>query len=92
LNSINKIICDMITDAVQKINDTSGRDITYPCIVTKIYSDENTYQLSYKNSNYVVKLSNISLKLYDTVHLVLPQGNFKDKYVLEDICCKYSKE
>lgn len=88
---INKIICDAIDEAFTKKAMSFRRDITYPCIVTQVYTDnENTYQLTYQNVNYVVKMSNIKLNLYDKVHLVAPQGDFKNKFVLEDICHNYT--
>lgn len=88
---INKIICDAIDEAFTKKIMFLGRDITYPCMVTQVYPDnENTYQLTYQNINYVVTLSNIKLNLYDKVHLVAPQGDFKNKFVLEDVCHNYT--
>lgn len=92
-NDLTKIICDTIEDAIQKSNTTSGKDMTYLCTVTQVYQNNvNTYQLTCQNVNYVVELKHIRLKLNDTVHLVIPQGNFKNKYVLEDTCYNHLAE
>lgn len=82
-NEINKIICDAINTAVENKFKQLNKDITYICTI--IEKDKNRYKLSYKNVTYDVILSNISPNLYEKVHLVIPQGNFKNKYVLEDI-------
>lgn len=90
-DNLNKIICKTIDDAIKKKNIVSGKDITYVCYVSKICNKEKKiYQVTYNNSNYVVKLKNIDLNLYDEIHLVIPQGNFKNKYVLEDTCLNFS--
>lgn len=82
-NEINKIICDAINTAVENKFKQLNKDITYVCTI--IEKDKNKYKLSYENVTYDVTLSNISPNLYEKVHLVIPQGNFKNKYVLEDI-------
>lgn len=82
-NEINKIICDAINTAVENKFKQLNKDITYICTI--IEKDKNRYKLSYKNVTYDVILSNISPNLYEKVHLVIPQGNFKNKYVLEDV-------
>lgn len=92
-DNLNKIICKTIDDAIKKKNIVSGKDITYVCYVSKICNKEKKiYQVTYNNSNYVVKLKNIELNLYDEIHLIIPQGNFKDKYVLEDTCYNHLAE
>lgn len=91
INDINKTICDTIYAAIEKKNITSNKDITYLCTVTQIYPENaNTYQLTCEDTDYTVTLNNITLNLYDEVHLVVPQGDFSKKYVLEDICCRDS--
>ncbi len=93
INDISKSICDTIYQAVEKKNITSNKDMTYLCTVTEIYPDNpNTYRLTYENNNYIVTLNNITLKLCDEVHLVIPQGNFLKRYVLEDVCSKYTAD
>lgn len=90
INDISKSICDTIYQAVEQKNITSNKDITYLCTVTCIYPDNpNTYQLTYKDTDYTVTLNNITLNIYDEVHLVIPQGDFSKKYVLEDVCFNY---
>lgn len=67
-------------------NVDSGRDYTYTCEVTKIYADNpGTYELTYKGNVYVVKLKKIAPQMHDVLHLMIPQGNLKEKFVLEDI-------
>lgn len=81
---IHKRMFDAMNQSQNK-ND-SDRDYTYTCEVTKIYADNpGTYELTYKSNTYVVKLTKIAPKMHDVLHLMIPQGNLKEKFVLEDI-------
>ena len=88
MNELNKILCDTINNAYSNKEKRLDRDITYVCIVTE-KNENNMYQLTYEDKNYRVKLSNIELDIYDKVHLIIPQGNFKNMYVLEDVALNY---
>ena len=88
MNELNKIICDTINNAYSNKEKGLDRDITYVCIVTE-KNENDMYQLTYEDKNYRVKLSNIELDPYDKVHLIIPQGNFKNMYVLEDVALNY---
>ena len=67
-------------------NTDSDRDYTYTCEVTNIYTNNpGTYELTYKSNTYVVKLNRITPQMHDVLHLMIPQGNLKEKFVLEDI-------
>lgn len=86
INSINKIICETVNEAINKKSKELERDVTYVCRVEEIFQDSNMYRLRHDDKSYIVSLTNITPNLYDLVHLVLPKGNLKDKYVIEDIC------
>ena len=88
MNELNKIICDTINNAYSNKEKRLDRDITYVCIVTE-KNENDMYQLTYEDKNYHVKLSNLELDIYDKVHLIIPQGNFKNMYVLEDVALNY---
>lgn len=93
INDISKSICDTIYQAVEKKNITANKDMTYLCTVTEVYpGTQKTYRLTYEDTDYTVTLNNINPKLYDKVHLVIPQGDFSKKYVLEDVCRTYAAD
>ena len=85
MNELNKIICDTINNAYSNKEKRLDRDITYICTVTEVNETSNYYELTYEDNKYYFRPSNIKLQLYDTVHLIIPQGNFKNMYILEDI-------
>lgn len=88
MNELNKILCDTINNAYSNKEKRLDRDITYVCMVTE-KNKNDMYQLTYEDKNYYVKLSNIELDIYDKVHLIIPQSNFKNMYVLEDVALNY---
>ena len=90
VNSINKIICQTVNEAINKKSKEFERDVTYVCRVEERIKDTNMYKLKHNNVSYIVPFVNITPKIYDIVHLILPKGNLKDKYVLEDVIGKYS--
>ena len=90
VNQLNKVICETVNSAFEKKSKELRRDVTYVCIVEGKVSDPNMYKLKYNNVTYFVTLSNISPKENEKVHLVFPQGNSKDKYVLEDVIAGYN--
>lgn len=93
MTSATEQILDAINYAIDKKTSNLEYDSTLICTVVKVYPDTpNTYQLSYKNTTYTVTTKNITLALQDTVHLVIPKGNFSNKYVLEDTSLNHQKE
>ncbi|MDY4819987.1 MAG: hypothetical protein SO206_07115 [Bacilli bacterium] len=85
MNELNKIICDTINNAYSNKEKQLNRDVTYICTVTEVNEKSNYYELTYEDKKYYIRPSNIKLKLYDVVHLIIPQGNFKNMYILEDV-------
>lgn len=85
MNELNKILCDTINNAYSNKEKRLDRDITYVCMVTEVNETSNYYELTYEDNKYYFRPSNIKLQLYDKVHLIIPQGNFKNMYILEDI-------
>lgn len=83
-NNYSKQICDVINDAISKREEKADKDVTYICSVMEI-NENHMYKLRYNNADYDISLNNITPKLGDKLHLVIPQGDFKNKYILEDI-------
>lgn len=88
-DQINKIICETVNRAINKKSDDFRKDVTYVCTVEEAY-ENRTYRLKYNDMSYFVTLSNIAPALHEKLRLVIPQGNMKDKYVLEDVIGKYN--
>ena len=89
---ITEPLLDTISYAIDKKISHPDCDFTLICKVTKIYSSElKSYQLQHKDTFYNVTTQNIPLELQDTVHLVIPEGNFNNKYILEDTVFNYFK-
>jgi len=90
-DQLNKIICETVNKAINIKSNDFKRDVTYVCTVEEEYLN-NRYRLKHNNTIYFVTLSNIKPNIHEKVRLILPQGNLKDKYVLEDVIGKYSVE
>lgn len=88
-DQINKIICETVNRAINKKSDDFRKDVTYVCTVEEVY-ENRMYRLKYNDMSYFVTLSNITPDLHEKLRLVIPQGNMKDKYVLEDVIGKYN--
>lgn len=81
---IKQIICETINRALSEHCKNCTRDFTYVCDVVEDCGN-NTYRLTYKNSEYYITTKNATLPLHTKVHMVIPCGNFDNKFLLEDI-------
>lgn len=89
-NVITEPLLETINYAIEKKISHPNCDFTLICRVVKIHPDSfRSYQIQHKDALYNITTKNISLKLQDTVHLVIPEGNFADKYILEDAALEY---
>ena len=89
-NVINQLL-ETINYAIDKKTSKLEYDFTLICKVTKVYSQERrSYQIQHKDTFYNITTKNIPLYINDTVHLIIPKGNFGNKYVLEDAALNYA--
>lgn len=92
-DKVTKQLLDTIDYAIDSKISNLEYDSTLPCKVVKIYpNNSKTYQLQYKNAYYTIITKNITLSLHDSVHLVIPKGNFSNKYLLEDVSLDYQEK
>jgi len=83
-------LLETINYAIEKKTVNLEYDFTLLCKVTKVYSQERkSYQIQYKDTFYNVTTKNIPLYVNDIIHLIVPKGNFSNKYVLEDVALNY---
>lgn len=51
------------------------------------------YQVRYNNTSYEINTKNtLGLKISDTVHVIVPNNNVKNRYILEDLIVSFAKE
>ena len=89
LNKTTDKAIDVLTKYISNLIDSKLRNVkadkTYIWIITK-KADTNSYMIHYADAdrNFTTKYNN-SLSVGDTVHVVLPMGSEKNKFLLEDI-------
>lgn len=92
-DKVTKQLLDTIDYAIESKTSNLEYDTTLLCKVVKIYpNNSKTYQLQYKNAYYTITTKNIVLSIHDSVHLVIPKGNFSNKYLLEDVSLNYQEK
>ena len=82
--AIDILVKQMMTIASNEVSNASFSK-EYTGIVEEILGS-NKYKIRYNNASYIFTTKNsLNLKPYSTVHIVVPNNNISQKYILEDL-------
>ena len=87
--AIDILVKQMMTIANNEVSNASFSK-EYTGIVEEVLGNKK-YKIRYNNASYIFTTKNVlNIRPYSTVHIIVPNNNITQRYILEDLIASYS--